>query len=128
MIPSYFGSFKQARILRWPSIIASAPSLLLLTHLILRQVEVFRGFGRRSPLRFYCQCVRLRRAVEKVVGVLRRLTTVMAMAARCRVDSIHVLTKDSSVTCAQMSQYSSCLPWKCLFVCCNERRSANEQL
>ena len=127
MIPSHFGSFNQASIFRWPSIIASAPSLLLLAHLTLRQVEVFRGFCRRSPLRFYCQCVRLRRAVEKVVGVMRRLTTVKAMVAACRVDSIHVLTKDSTVTGAQMSQYSSCLPWQCLFGCCIERRSAIEQ-
>ena len=84
--------------------------LLLLARLINRQVEVFRCFGRRNPLRFYCQCGRLRRAVKKVVGVMRRMTTVMAMVARCRVDSIHVLTKDSAVTGAQLYQYSSFLP------------------
>ena len=38
--------------------------LLLLARLIKRQVVVFRGFGRRSPQRFYCQCGRLRSAVE----------------------------------------------------------------
>ena len=37
------------------------------------------------------------RRVE-VVGVMRRMTTVMAMVAHCQVDSIHVLTKDSAVT------------------------------
>ena len=58
---------------------------------------------------------------------MRQLTTVVAMVARCRVDSIHVLTKDSSVTGAQLCQYSSCLPWQCLFGCSNGRRSAIEQ-
>ena len=37
------------------------------------------------------------------------------------VDSLHVLTKDSVVTGAQMCQYSSCLPWQCLFGCSNGR-------
>ena len=32
--------------------------LLLLARLINRQDEVFRGFGRRNPYRFYCQCGR----------------------------------------------------------------------
>ena len=76
--------------------------LSLLARLINRQVEVFRGFVRRSPQRCYCQCGRLRRAVEKVVGVMMRLTTVVAMVARCRVDSLHVLTKDSAVTGAHL--------------------------
>ena len=40
---------------------------------------------------------------------------------------IHVLTKDSAVTDAQLCQYSSCLPWRCLFGCCNGRRSAIKQ-
>ena len=35
---------------------------------------------------------------------MRRLTTVVAMVVRCRVDSIHVLTKDSAVTGAQLCQ------------------------
>ena len=39
------------------------------------------------------------------------------------VDSIHVLTKDSAVTGAQLCQYSSCLHWQCLFGCSNGRRS-----
>ena len=51
--------------------------LLLLARLINRQVEVFRGFGRRSPY-------------------------VVAMVARCRVDSLYVLTKDSAVTGAHL--------------------------
>ena len=38
--------------------------LLLLAGLINRQVEVFCGFGRHSPYRFFCQCGRLRRAVS----------------------------------------------------------------
>ena len=55
---------------------------------------------------------------------MRRMTTVMAMVARCRVDSVHALTKDSAVTGAQLCQYSSCLPWQCLFDCSNGQRSA----
>ena len=55
--------------------------------------------------------VSLEWAVEKVVGVMRRLTTVVAMVARCRVYSAHVLTKDSAVTGTQLCQHSSCLPW-----------------
>ena len=55
---------------------------------------------------------------------MRRLTTVVAMVVRCRVDSIHVLTKDSAVTGAQLCQYSSSLPWQCLLGCSNGRRSA----
>ena len=42
---------------------------------------------------------------------MRRLTKIVAMVVRCRVDSINVLTKDSAVTGAQLSQNSSCLPW-----------------
>ena len=38
---------------------------------------------------------------------MRRLTTVVAMVARCRVDSVHVLTKDSSVSGAQLWHCSS---------------------
>ena len=56
---------------------------------------------------------------------MRRITTVVAMVARCRVDSLHVLTM--IVTGAQLSQYSSCLPWQCLFGCSNGRRSAIKQ-
>ena len=41
--------------------------------------------------------------------------------------SIHVLTKDSAVTGVQLCQYSSCLPWQCLFDCGNGRRSAIKQ-
>ena len=92
--------------------------MLLLALLINRQVEVFRGLGRHSPLR---------RAVEKVIFVMRRMTTVVAMVARCRVDYLHVLTKDSAVTGAQLCQYGSCLPWQCLFGCSNGRRSAIKQ-
>ena len=58
---------------------------------------------------------------------MRRLTTVVAMVARSRVDSIHVLTMDSAVTGAQLFQYSSCLPWQCLFGCSNGQRSAIKQ-
>ena len=46
---------------------------------------------------------------------MRRLITVVAMVAHCQVDTLHVLTKDSAVTCAQLCQYSICYPWKCLF-------------
>ena len=38
---------------------------------------------------------------------MRRMTTVEAMVARCRDDSVQVLTKDSAVTGAQLCQYSS---------------------
>ena len=79
------------------------------------------GFGRRSPLRLDCQSGRLRRADEKVAGVMRRLSTVVAVVATCRVDSINILTK------ALLCQNSSCLPWQCLFGCSNERRSAIKQ-
>ena len=34
--------------------------LLLLARLINRQDVVFRGFSRRSPYRFHCQCDQLR--------------------------------------------------------------------
>ena len=54
---------------------------------------------------------------------MRRLTIVVAMVARCLVDSIHVLTKDSALTGAQLCQYSSCHPRQCLFGCSNGRRS-----
>ena len=46
---------------------------------------------------------------------MRRMTSVVTMVARCQVDSLRVLTKDSAVTGAQLWQYSSCLPWQCLF-------------
>ena len=49
---------------------------------------------------------------KKAVGVMKRLATVVAMVARCRADSIHVLTKDSAVTGGQLCQYRSCLPWQ----------------
>ena len=55
---------------------------------------------------------------------MRRLATVVAIVARCRVDSINVLTKDSTVTGAQLCLNSSCLPWQCLFGSGNGRRSA----
>ena len=61
------------------------------------------------------------------VGVMRRMTIVVAMIARCLVDSIHVLTKDSAVTGAQLCQNIYCLPWQCLFGCGNGRRSAIKQ-
>ena len=35
------------------------------------------------------------------MGVIRRMTADVAMVARCRVFSVHVLTKDSAVTVAQ---------------------------
>ena len=58
---------------------------------------------------------------------MRRMTTVIAMDAHCRIDCVHVLTKNSAVTDAQFCQYSSCLPWQCLFGCSNGRRSAIKQ-
>ena len=58
---------------------------------------------------------------------MRRMTTVVAMVAHCRVYSIHVLTKDSAVTGALLCQYSSCLPYQCLFGCSNGWRSAIKQ-
>ena len=58
---------------------------------------------------------------------MRRMTTFVAMAAHCRVDSVDVLIKDSAVTGVQLCQYSSCLPWQCLFGCGNGRRSTIKQ-
>ena len=58
---------------------------------------------------------------------MRRMNTVVAMVVRCRIDFLHVLTKDSAVTGAQLCQYSSCLPWQCLFNCSNGRRSVIRQ-
>ena len=58
---------------------------------------------------------------------MRQMTTVVAKVARCRVYSIHVLTKDLAVTGEQLCQNSSCLPWQCLFGCSNGRRSAIKQ-
>ena len=45
------------------------------------------------------------------MGVIRRMATVVAMVVHCRVDSIHVLTKDLAMTGAQLCQYCSSLPW-----------------
>ena len=67
-----------------------AETLVLLARFINRQIKVFRGFCRR------CQCGRLRRAVQQVVGVMRRMTTVVTMVARCRDDSLHVQTMDTA--------------------------------
>ena len=41
---------------------------------------------------------------------MTRMTTFVAMVARGRVDSLHVLTKDSAVTGAQLCQHSSVCP------------------
>ena len=101
--------------------------LLLLAHIINSQVQVVLGFGRRRQLQFYCQCDRLRRAVEKVVVDMRRMTTVMAMVPRCQVDSVHILTKDSAVTGTYLCQYSSRFPWQCLFGSSNRQRSTIKQ-
>ena len=104
--------------------------MLMLVRLINCQVEVFRGIGRAVhndstlSVRFYGQ---LRRAVEKVVCVMRRMTIAVAMIARCRVDAVHVLTKDSPVTGTHLCQYGFCLPWQCLFGCSNGRWTANKQ-
>ena len=58
---------------------------------------------------------------------MRRMTSVLAMVARCRVYSIKVLTKDSAVTGPQLCQHSSSLHWQCLFDCSNRRLSAIKQ-
>ena len=58
---------------------------------------------------------------------MMKTTSVMAMVARCRVYSIHALTKDSALTGAQLCQGSSCLIWQCLFGSGNEQRSAIKQ-
>ena len=39
------------------------------------------------------------------MGVIRRMTTVVTMDTCCRLDSLHVLTKDSAVTEAQLFQH-----------------------
>ena len=53
-----------------------------------------------------------------------RMTSVVAIDARCLIDSVHVLTKYLAVTGAQLCMYSSCIPWQCMFGCRNGRRSA----
>ena len=53
---------------------------------------------------------------------MRRMTTVVPVVARCRVDFLHVLTKDLAVIGAQLCLHSLCLPWLCLFGCSNGRR------
>ena len=72
-------------------------------------------------------CGLLGKVVEMVVGVMRRMTTVVAMVARYRVDFVYVLTKDSAVTGAQLCQHCSCLPWHCLIDCSNGQRSTIKQ-
>ena len=57
---------------------------------------------------------------------MRRMTTVVTMVLRCRVDSVHVLIKDSAAT-GELCQYSSCLHWQCLFGCSNGRHLAIRQ-
>ena len=57
---------------------------------------------------------------------MRRMTTAVAMVARFRVDSVHVLTKDSAVTGVQSCQYGSCLPWQCLFGCSNRAKACSD--
>ena len=88
----------------------------------LARLDVLRGFGRRSPKRIYCQWHR--RAVKMYVGVMMRMTTEEAMDARCRVDSVHLLIDDLTVTGTQLCQDGTCRPWQRLFGCNNERRSA----
>ena len=78
----------------------------MLARLINRQVEVFAVSVGAVNHDSTVSVVGFRRAEEKVMGVMRRMTTDMAMVARCRVDSFHVLTKDSTVTGAQLCQYS----------------------
>ena len=55
---------------------------------------------------------------------MRQMTTVVTMVVHFWVDSIHVLTKESVVTGAQLCQYGSCLPRQCLFGFSNGPRSA----
>ena len=59
---------------------------------------------------------------------MRRMTTVLAMVALCRFDSVHALNMDSTVIGAQLCQSSSCLPWQCLHGCSFGRRSAIKQV
>ena len=56
---------------------------------------------------------------------MRRKTTIVAIVARCRDESDHVLTKDWAVTGAQLCH--NILHWKSLFGCCKGRRSAIKQ-
>ena len=56
---------------------------------------------------------------------MRRMTTVGATIAHHRVDSVHVLIKDSAVSGAELCLYGlNCAPWQCLFGCSNRRRSS----
>ena len=97
--------------------------LLLLARLFNRQVEVFVVTVGAVHNDSTVSVVGFEGSL-KVVGVMRRLTTVVAMVACCRVDSIHVMTKDLAVTGVQLCQNSSYLPWQCLFGCSNGRWSA----
>ena len=58
---------------------------------------------------------------------MRRMTTVVAMVARCRVDSVNAMTEDTTVTNEQLCQYSSCFPWQRLCGCSNGRGSDIKQ-
>ena len=98
--------------------------LLLFARLINRQVKVFRSALSMSILLSVWSASK---GSRKGGGVMRRMTAVVEMVARYRVYSIHVLIKDTPVTGAQLCQYGSCLPWQCLFSCCNGRRSAIKQ-
>ena len=95
--------------------------LLLLARLTNHKVEVFRSAQSITILLSVWSALN---GSRKVVSVMRQMSTVMEMVVRCRVDSLYALIKDSAVTGAQFHQYSSCLPWQCLFGCSNVRRSA----
>ena len=78
-------------------------------------------------LNIRCYSYQVKKQVYQCAGVMRRMTTVVAMVVRCRVDSAYVLTKDSALTGSQLCQHSSCLPWQCLFRCSNGQQSAIKQ-
>ena len=71
-----------------------------------RQVDLFRSAQSMAILLSVWSALK---GSQKVVGVMRRIIAVVAMVARCRVNSFHVLTKASAVTGVQLCQYSSCL-------------------
>ena len=71
---------------------------MLLARLINRQDEVFRGFGRRCPQRFHCQCGQLHIAGTLKQKVCVALSASAAPPPKCDLTSrvsLEVLAADS---------------------------------
>ena len=97
---------------------------MLLARLINCQVEVFRSAQSITILLSVWSALKGR---QKGGGCYEVNDRICGNGCVLSVDSVHVLTKDSAVTGAQLCQYSSCIPWQCLFGCSNGRRSVIKQ-